>query len=100
MSEYSKKMVLLQLEDYEEILRKALKLAKANAYDDNLKLNINNEIKSDCNIIDYVLNKPDLKYQKEFNNISKQESPELYTKISPNSIKFNKNKKFKLFPIK
>lgn len=101
MNDYSEKMLLLQLDDYQNILNVALKLARLDAYDENLKLKIDNKIIEESNIIDYILNKPNLKYSKEFEKIiHTKNDEEIYTKISPITARFNKNKKFKLFSSK
>ena len=98
--EHSEKMVMIPLDEsnikdkYEDFLKIALKLAKNNAYNENLQLKVNNEYKKVTNIIEYILNtdKKELKYMKDYEsylNLNK-----LYTKVSPVDIKSNKNKKF------
>ena len=81
--EYTNKMILLQLDDYEKILKIALKLAKNNGYNEELNIRVDNEFKKDTNILDYILGKGDLKHKKHYDDYIN----DLATKVSPIKLK-------------
>ena len=90
-------MVLLELKQYQEFLNKALKLAANGAYDEQLRLKVDGKFQDGTNIIDYILEKSDGKFSKEYEKYLL--SQKIYTKLSPTVLRINKNKSARLFPI-
>ena len=95
--ENTKKMILLDENEFykkqRDFVEKALKLAKAKAYNENLNLIVDNKVMENTNVIDYIINNKEFKFSKQFNEIIGEQKNILYTDKSPNSYKRDKNNK-------
>ena len=85
------KMIMIPYKDFSDIIKNILKLANQSAFNEELELKVNNEYIKDTNIIDYLMNKKDLKYMKEYEKYLNINN--LYTKKSPIDYKLRNNKK-------